>query len=323
MQQNAKIEFDSPWQKALEVHFQDFINFFFPQAGKEIDWNRGFEFLDKEFQKAVRGAKVGARFVDKLVKVWTVENEETWVLIHVEIQNQKHVDFAERMFVYYYRIYDRYRAKIASLGILGDENPGWRPVQFNRELWHCQLSFHFPMIKLADYRQNWSSLEGTRNPFAVIVMAHLAAQETRNHPSDRFVSRMAITQRLYEKGYEKQSISDLYRFIDWVMSLPEDLEEKFENELQRYEESINMEYLSGIERRAIARGMQKGIEQGQEKMRKPLLGALQLSLELKFGKKGLEFLPVIEQLKSADELSTFQDKLKSAQTVDELKRFYH
>ena len=127
----ARQEFDSPWKKILELHFEDFVSFFFPIAHKEINWSRGFEFLDKEFQKALRGAKVGSRLADKLVKVWTVQDEAAWVLIHIEIQNQKEITFTERMFVYYYRIYDRYRKKIASLAILGDENPDWRPVKFN------------------------------------------------------------------------------------------------------------------------------------------------------------------------------------------------
>ena len=60
----------------------------------------------------MRGAKVGSRLADKLVKVWTNRNEVAWVLIHIEIQNQQETTFAERMFIYYYRIFDRYRKKI-------------------------------------------------------------------------------------------------------------------------------------------------------------------------------------------------------------------
>ncbi len=34
----------------LENYFEDFLNFFFPQAHQGIDWTQGFEFLDKELQ---------------------------------------------------------------------------------------------------------------------------------------------------------------------------------------------------------------------------------------------------------------------------------
>jgi hypothetical protein len=81
----------------------------------------GFEFLDKELQQVVRDAELGRRLADKLVKVWRIGGEEAWVLIHVEVQSQEETNFAERMYVYHYRIYDRYKRRVASIAILGDE----------------------------------------------------------------------------------------------------------------------------------------------------------------------------------------------------------
>ena len=100
-------EFDTPWKDVLEAYFSDFIAFFFPQAYREIDWSRGFEFLDKELQQVVKDASLGKRLVDKLVKIYRTGGEQAWVLIHIEVQSQQSTDFAERMFVYNYRIYDR------------------------------------------------------------------------------------------------------------------------------------------------------------------------------------------------------------------------
>ncbi len=54
-------------------------------------------------------------------RVWRLDGEEAWVLIHVEVQNQAEVDFGERMFVYHYRIFDRFRRPMVSLAVLGDE----------------------------------------------------------------------------------------------------------------------------------------------------------------------------------------------------------
>jgi hypothetical protein len=102
---NPNTDFDTPWKDVLEIYFEDFVSFFFPQAHAGIDWNQGFEFLDKELQQVVRDAELGKRLVDKLVKIYRMAGEETWVLIHIEIQGQREIDFAERMFVYYYRIY--------------------------------------------------------------------------------------------------------------------------------------------------------------------------------------------------------------------------
>lgn len=70
-------DFDSPWKEALEQYFQEFTAFFFPQAFADIDWDKGYEFLDKELQQIARDAAVGQRHVDKLVKLWRLGGDET------------------------------------------------------------------------------------------------------------------------------------------------------------------------------------------------------------------------------------------------------
>ncbi len=236
-------EFDSPWKQVLEGYFEDFLLFFLPQAHGEIEWSRGFEFLDKELQQVVRDAELGRRLADKLVKVWRTGGSEAWVLIHLEVQSQEETNFSERMFVYHYRIYDRYKRSVASLAVLGDERSSWRPNQFGYELWGSEVLFKFPVVKLLDYQQQWSALEASSNPFATVVMAHLKAQETRDDRSRGLEWKLAITKRLYEQGYERQDVLNLFQFIDWVMSLPEALEQEFQQEIQQLEEDLRMPYI--------------------------------------------------------------------------------
>jgi hypothetical protein len=88
---------------------------------------------------------------DKLVKVWKLNGVETWVLVHIEIQSQEEGKFGERMFVYYYRLRDKYDLHIASLAILGDERETWRPQPFESALWGCRVQFEFPIVKLLDW----------------------------------------------------------------------------------------------------------------------------------------------------------------------------
>ncbi len=45
---DPQTEFDSPWKDVIERYFEDFIQFFLPQAYGEIEWSRGFEFLAQE-----------------------------------------------------------------------------------------------------------------------------------------------------------------------------------------------------------------------------------------------------------------------------------
>ena len=116
-------DFDSPWKEVLETYFQEFMAFFFPTVYDLIDWEKGYEFLDKELQKVVHEAVVGRRWADKLVRVHHQNGKEEWILIHIEIQSQVEVDFAERMYVYHYRLFDRYHRRVVSLAILETHAP--------------------------------------------------------------------------------------------------------------------------------------------------------------------------------------------------------
>src|SRR5436305_13956413 len=88
-------DFDSPWKEALDCYFEAFLALLFPNVHQQIDWTRGHESLDKEFQQVVREAEVGRRYVDKLVKVWTKDGVECWVLIHVEVQTARDTSAAD------------------------------------------------------------------------------------------------------------------------------------------------------------------------------------------------------------------------------------
>ena len=58
--------------------------------------------------------------------------------------------------------------------------------------------------------------------------------------------------------------SSKYRFIDWVMLLPEELELEYDRRVDEYQEEHKMEYLSSMERRAMERGRQAGLLEGMQ-----------------------------------------------------------
>ena len=298
-------EFDSPWKQILQLYFAEFMLFFFPQAHEEIDWSRGFEFLEKELAQVVRDAELGTRLVDKLVKIYRAGGDEVWVLVHIEVQSQEETDFARRMFVYNYRIFDRYNRSVASLAVLGDERTNWRPNQFGYELFGCKVDFQFPVIKLVDYQQRLPELEANRNPFATVVMAHLAAVQTRSDRLQRKQSKLVLVRRLYEQGLGRSDIINLFGFIDWVMTLPAQLEAEFWQEYRDFEASKSMQYVTSVERFGIRQGLLEGIE---------------LGLKLRFGTEGLSLLPEISTIEDVEQLRAVLTGLETATNLDELRR---
>jgi hypothetical protein len=260
MENQTQSDYDSPWKEALDVYFPEFMAFFFPDAHQEINWGRGYETLDKELQKVVQDASLGKRLADKLVKVWLLNGQETIILIHIEIQGQYEADFAQRMYVYHYRIYDKYVTKnteVVSLAVLGDDDKTWRPSTYNYSRWGCKLTLEFPVIKLLDYQENWEFLEQNKNPFAVVIMAYLKSKETSKNPLVRLENKLTIVRLLYQRGYTRRTIIQLFRLIDWMMILPQELKAEFETELRSYEEEQKMPYITSIERSGIEKGMLK------------------------------------------------------------------
>jgi hypothetical protein len=91
-------------------------------------------------------------------------------------------------------------------------------------------------------------------------MAHLKPQETRDERNGRMAWKLAITRQLYEQ----EDVINLFGFIDWVMSLPEELDQQFWQEVRNLEEERRMPYLTSVEKIGINKGFRRGLLEGIE-----------------------------------------------------------
>lgn len=268
-------DYDSPWKAAIERYFADFLHFYFPAAHARIDWSQPIAFLEQELREVVIDAELGKRFVDKLVRVTGQGGRQEWLYIHLEVQGSAQANFAERMFVYNYRLYDRYHAPIASLAVLADEQLNWRPTAFGYDVLDCQMGIRFPVAKLLDWSGNEAMLADSPNPFAIVTRAHLATRATAQDPQARCLAKWQIVRDLYRHDWDKQKVLELFAVVDWMMRLPKEQEQVFRETLEASEEGMKMQYVTSIERLAreegIEHGMQQGMQQGQTKMLASLL----------------------------------------------------
>jgi hypothetical protein len=298
-------DYDSPWKEALDAYFEPFLALFFPNVHRQIDWSRGYESLDKEFQQVVREAEVGRRYVDKLVKVWTKEGVECWVLIHVEVQTARESKFAQRMYVYNYRVFDRYNRPVASLAVLADDEPNWRPSEFRNSLFGCEAGIRFPAVKLLDFAAHETMLEASANPFAQVVLAHLKARQTHGDPAGRYAWKVRLVRNLYERGFSAKDVRDLFRVIDWLMELPPPLVEAFRQDLDQIQQERRMPYVTSIERLALRKGLCEGIE---------------AFLRSRFGEVGLQLMPAIRELYEEETLRAILKALETGASLDDVRR---
>ncbi len=270
-------DYDSPWKEALAHYLPDAFALFFPEVSTQIAWERGYELLDKELQQVTRDADLGRRLADTLVQVWRRDGGDAWVLVHIEVQGQPERDFARRMFVYYYRIFDRYQRPIMSVAILGDEQADWRPARFGQELWGCAVELRYPMVKLLDWQERDAELAASANPFTVVVRAYLAAQATAGAMDARGRAKLGLIRGLYERGYGRAQILELFRLIDWLLALPHEQEAALWQEIAQIEEERRMPYITSVERIGLQegklQGLQEGTVQGQRTMLRRLVQA--------------------------------------------------
>ncbi|NJN63790.1 MAG: cytosolic protein [Acidobacteria bacterium] len=257
-------DYDSPWKEVLEQFFPEFMAFFFPDADRLIDWSKGYEFLDQELRAVVQDAELGRRFVDKLVRVTLLTGEEDFLYIHIEVQGAPEQQFGERIFVYNYRLYDRYRRPVASLAVLADDSDGWRPDQFGYEALGCRVGIRFPIVKLLDYAGAEGRLLAADNPFGLVTAAHLMARATRRDMPMRLDAKWRLVRILYGKGWSRDRIIALFAVLDWMMRLPHPLHEELWRRLEVLERETRMRYVTSVEQIGYERGVKAGIEQVRE-----------------------------------------------------------
>ena len=111
---------DYLWKGIVSKLFPDFMRLVHPEIEQVLDLDRECEFLDKELQQVdqLADGKYAQRIVDHLVKVYTKEGNDNYILLHVEVQGRYSANFSERMFQYYYLLKNKYKRSVAAYAII-------------------------------------------------------------------------------------------------------------------------------------------------------------------------------------------------------------
>lgn len=298
---------DSAWKAILEDYFENFLELLFPKIHAMIDWSRPIEWLDKEFEAICPGLEAEPRIVDKLAKVFLKDGSEQWILVHVEVEGGGRKNFNARMFRYHVLIRWKRDRTVSSLGILTDDRKNFRPGVYLEHFGDQVLLFRFPTVKLLDFEARRAELESSKNPFAMVVLAHLDARKAHGD-RERFDVRFNLTKRVYSPDCKGEDGIRLYRFLNWILALPRELELEFWEKVKTEIEGVRtMPYLSTFEAIAKEEGREEGFHT-----------ALRLGLELRFGEAGLALLPKVMEIK---DLKRLEDLVRALMTSDRIEDF--
>ncbi|MBM4093644.1 MAG: transposase [Planctomycetes bacterium] len=310
---------DGGWKQVIEDFAEEFFRFFFPEVHARIDFGREYSFLNQELAALFSGTRAGRRHVDKLIQVHWKNASPSPILLHVEVQAQRDAGFTRRMFDYNYRIGRRYNRPVLSLALLVDGCGNFRPDRYFQETMGCSTEFRFRTVKLIDFKSE-EELLADANPFAVATLIQLRKLRAGRDMERRFNDKVALMRELYRRNYSRENVQRLFWFMDHILTLPEDLTERFRDEVEMIEEESNMPYLSIYERRAMEKGREEGREEGIEKgIRDGIVSAVHQALEVRFGDVPQALLERIERCETTEQLKMLHRQALSVASLDELQ----
>jgi hypothetical protein len=264
------------------------------------------------------GLQVSMWHWDKLVQVRLRNGQDELILIHLEVQHWPERGFPARLYSYHRRLEEKGSA-VVTVVILADTDPEWRPSHYEQERLGCRVAFDFPICKLLDLVERREELERSQNPAALVVLANWAAQQTSGDSQERRRWKLRLMRSTYEKGFGREDILELYRFLDWVMELPPELEREFRNDILRNEEKL-MPYVTSFERLAREEGWQEGRQEGRQEVVKTTREMIKEAVLVRFGDSALALMAPLDAEEDLAKLKAIHRLALTSQDLDDFRR---
>lgn len=255
--------YDMPWKAVLSHALRAFLDFYFPDFGARIDWRQRPRFRDKEFARSGLGGVPNVMLADMVAEVSMRDGQRG--LVHIEVQAQRDAALPKRMHDYHSRISEAYSLPVASLALLADAHPRWRPDSFHQQFENTTSAFSFGTAKLLDYAVDTSALEASDNPVAWLTLAHRRSQLAHHDPNKLYSAKLHLTALLFRHRWHKKRILVLFDAINWMMTLPEPYERRYWQAIRQMGREHNMKLLNPLEQMFFNDGIKKGLEQGLER----------------------------------------------------------
>ena len=296
-----KHDYDAAWKSILEAFEVEIVELLFPEIFNKIDWNLGTESLDKELQEIQKDIfdKDSSEKVisDKIIKVRLKDNGSKILFIHVEVQSYGSGQeiFGERMFRYFYRIWDKFRYKyqdkseIVAAAIYtykGDRGKDKSYVYKLPDIENDILTYNF---KTVDVEKINLEKINNENPLKLVFKMAKNLLVTGTSNEDIYDAKIRLAEELvnYDKVKNNDQIKALVDFLEYLFLIENpELEKMYE----AYKNTNGGVLKMSIDEIRKLHYKEEGREEGREEVIKQLI--------LKQYKKGLsiEYIAEINEL---------------------------
>lgn len=159
---------DRLFKELIQTFFADFMEAFFPEVARWMDFS-DVEFLQQDLFTDITAGE--QRRIDILAKL-KLKGEDTVVLIHVEPQSYYQMEFPERMFIYYSRIYEKYRLPVLPIAVFSYNKRRETPSLFTVRIRNFE-SIRFRYMSIHLIRKNWKEYIRSNNPVAAALLSKM------------------------------------------------------------------------------------------------------------------------------------------------------
>ena len=257
---------DELWKGIIEDLDIEFLTKFFPNDLNLFDLSKPILFLDKELSQIMPESEDSGRNIDKLLQITLKDGSGRLILIHPEVQGYRHQNYEEREFIYFYRLYDRFKLPIATLVIFTDTDPNYEPNCFTYSFLLTEMRYEYPTYKVLN--QSPEELANSSNLFdAAILTTYWAIKLKRNELTEEALLELKIDlmRRLLKRDVDKTRIRKLLRFIKaYIRFEKPEINLKFE---QDYEELLKIDRPMGVDEILIKQAVQKVENENHSKLK--------------------------------------------------------
>ena len=311
MKEKEITDHDQLWKKLIQLFFKEFMELFYPDEAKKINFNK-VEFLDKEYFTDV--IEEGSRKqLDLVAKVGLKGGGEEFILVHTEFEGKKRPNFPMRMYLYHCQLFLKYRLPIVPIALFTDDKVWREPLSDTYKIGfsgHTYVNFNYRLLKLNKLR--YRGFLKSDNPLAFALMAKMGYNKTERTKLKADFLRLICRTKVNDA---KKSL--LFQFVETYMKLGKTEETQF---LNIVESNKNFKEVKEMITTYEQKGLKKGIKQGREEGRgEGIQESLILLYETKFGSIPSAIKSKIEKVSSQSKLRKLMAQLGGAQSESDFK----
>jgi predicted transposase/invertase (TIGR01784 family) len=251
-----QINHDRLFKELLQTFFAEFMQLFFPEAYRAIDFKH-LKFLQQEVYTDVTAGE--KHVVDILVET-RLKQEPGLILIHVEPQAYLQKEFSERMFIYFSRLYERYRRRILPVAVFSYEQVRDEPDRFDLQFPFLDI-LHFKYYKLELKKLNWRDYIISDNPVAAALLSKMGFNQ-----EERVKVKLEFMRMLARMKLDPARTELLGGFFESYLKLNREEESEYHLELakiDRKEAEAIMQITTSWHEKGRAEGIKEGIKEGR------------------------------------------------------------